>query len=237
VAEDEGETTMAYKCRTALLAAIAATGAAGIATVPAEAQRAPRRAQQAQPPQVAPAAQPGERQYNLSAAERTALAPLLAAHSAASTAAAAGQPADWAGVAALVPAAAAAAQSADAKYLVARVQLAAALETNNNALKAAALDLLIDNPGTAPDELSRYLNARAEMAFEAQDFATAERLFERLLQASPGDARIVGNLAIVRRRMGDTGGALDTILQTIAAQEAANQTVDEILYRRARDTA
>lgn len=217
----------------ALAAPIITAGLALSAPDAAVAQRAP--AQPAQP--AAQPAQPAQRQYNLSAAERTAIAPLLAAHSAANTAEAAGQTADWAAVQALLPAALAAAQGDDAKYLVARVQLAAALATNDNGQKAAALDTLIANPGSNPDELNRYLNARAEMAFEAQDFAMAERLFERLLQLTPGDQRITNNLVIVRRRMGNTAGALDTVLQQLQSQEAANQRAEESVYRRARDIA
>lgn len=217
-----------------LAASIVTAGFAVALSQPAIAQRN-RAAQPAQPP--AAAAQPGQRQYNLSAAERTALAPLLAAHGAANTAEAANQPADWAGVAALLPAALAAAQGDDAKYLVARVQLAVALATTNNAMKLTALDSLIANPGTTPDELNRFLNARAEMAFEAQDFATAERLFVRLLELTPGDQRITNNLVIVRRRMGNSTGALETVLAQIQSQETANQRAEEAVYRRARDIA
>ena len=218
-----------------LVAAAIAAGSMFVATGADAQQSSNQQAQQ--PAEGAAAAQQPQRQYNLSAAERTALAPLLNAHSAAVAASGQGQTPDWAAVEALLPAATAAAQGNDARYLVARVQLALALATNNNAHKTAALDSLIANPGSPPDELSRYLNARAELAFEAQDFATAERLFDRLLQASPGDQRLVNNLAIVRRRMGNSAGALDTLLQNITAQETANQTVDESLYRRARDIA
>ena len=192
----------------------------------------------AQPPAAAPpaAAQP-QRQYALSAPERSALAPLLAAHSAALAAAAQGQPADWAAVAALLPAADAAAQGDDARYLVARVRLALGIHTNDAGVQAAALDALAASPATPADELPRFLNARAELAFAAQDFAAAERAYQRLLELAPGDQRVVGNLAVVRRRMGNSAGAIETILQSIAAQEAASQRAEESLYRRARDIA
>jgi hypothetical protein len=215
---------------------VAAMVAAGTMAVAAGAHAAQRSNQKAQQPAPAAAPQP-QQQYNLSNAERNALAPLIAAHSAAVAATQQGQAPDWAAVQALLPAATAAAQGNDAKFLVARVQLSVALATNDDARKVAALDSLIANPSSPPDELSRYLNARAEIAFAANDFATAERLFERLLQASPGDQRLIGNLAIVRRRMGNSTGALETLLQNIAAQESASQAVEESLYRRARDIA
>lgn len=217
----------------AALTALAAGGATLALDRAASAQ--PRAAQRPQPAQAA--AQPAQRQYNLSEAERAAIGPLTAAHSAAVTAAAQGQPADWTAVAALLPAAQAAAEGNDARYIVARIQLAVAMRANDSATQAAALDALIANPSTTPDELARYLNARAEIAFAAQDFAAAERAYERLLQLTPGEQRVIANLAIVRRRMGNSAGALDAILQNVAAQEGAGGRAEEALYRRARDIA
>ncbi|HEX9932912.1 MAG TPA: hypothetical protein VGB08_08740 [Allosphingosinicella sp.] len=218
------------------LAAATALAAGGAALPLIDAASAqPRQAPQAG--QAPAAAQPAQRQFNLSAAERTALAPLIAAHSAAVAAAAAGQAPDWAAVEALLPAAQAAAHGADARYLVARVQLALGTNRNNTALQAAALDVLVASPSSLPDELPRYLNARAEIAFAAQDFAAAERIYQRLLELTPGDQRVVGNLAVVRRRMGNSAGALDAILQNVSAQESAGGRAEEALYRRARDIA
>lgn len=225
-----------------------ALAAAAAVAVQTPAQRASQRAAQeqaaeaaaraaAQPaPEAAPGAEP-QRQYALSRGERTAFAPLLAAYGAANAATAAGQPADWASVRALIPAAQAATQGDDAKYLLARIQLALALESNDVALKTLALDALIANPGTTAEELPRYLNARGEIAFAANDFAGAERAYQRLLQITPGDDRVISNLAVVRRRMGNTAGALDEILATITTQEATGRAADETLYRRARDSA
>jgi hypothetical protein len=206
---------------------MAATGTAG-------AQETAQPAPAGQPPA---AAQQPQRQYALSADERVAFAPLLAAYSAAVAAGAAGQPADWAAVQAVIPAAQAAAQGDDARYLLARIQLALALQSNDEALKATALDALIASPATTAEEFPRYLNARAEIAFAAEDFAAAERIYQRLLQMAPGDARVIGNLAVVRRRMGNSAGALNEILALIAAQEGADRLAEESLYRRARDSA
>jgi hypothetical protein len=224
----------------ALAVALIAEGALVLAAGPAFAQRGRgRQAQPAQAAQPAPAqpGQPGQRQYALSNAERTAIQPLIAAHSAAVAAPPEGKAAAWAAVQALIPAAQAAAQGNDARYLVARVQLAAALQLNDNAAQMTALDALIAAPATPADELPRYLHARAEMAFAAQDFAGAERAYVRLLEIAPGDTRATGNLAVVRRRMGNSSGAIDTILQSIAAAEASGGVAEEMLYRRARDTA
>ncbi len=178
-----------------------------------------------------------QREWQVSAAERAAVGPLLGAQNAALAARAGGETADWAAVQPLLAAAEAAAQGNDARYLVARAQLVQAINTENAALRTAALDALIASPATLPDGLPRFLNARTELAFAARDFATAERLTERLLQLSPGDQRLISNLAVIRQRMGNSEGALDTILQNIAAREAAGGPAPEDLYRRARDVA
>ncbi|HZF94327.1 MAG TPA: hypothetical protein VEZ20_05565 [Allosphingosinicella sp.] len=222
----------------ALAVALIAEGAILLAAGPAFAQRAPRGQQRAaQPAQPATPAQPGQPQLTLSNAERAALQPLIVAHSAATSGPEEGRAAAWAQVQALLPAAQAAAQGNDARYLVARVQLAAAFQANDDAQKMAALDALIAAAATPTAELPRYLEARAQLAFAAQDFAGAERAYVRLLEVAPGNQQAAGNLAIVRRRMGNSSGAIETVLQSIAAAEAGGGVAEEILYRRARDTA
>jgi hypothetical protein len=219
----------------ALAVALIAEGAILLAAGPAFAQRAPRGQQRAAQP--AQPAQPGQPQLALSNAERAALAPLIAAHSAATSGPEEGRAAAWAQVQALLPAAQAAAQGNDARYLVARVQLALAYRGTDDAAKMAALDALIAAAATPQTELTRYLGARAELAFNAQDFAGAERAYVRLLEIAPGDQAVANNLAIVRRRMGNNSGAIETVLQSIATAEAGGGVAEEMLYRRARDTA
>jgi hypothetical protein len=185
----------------------------------------------------AAADQAPQREYRLSPAEHVALDPLLVAHGTAVGAAGRGETADWAAVEALLPAAEAAAQGEDARYLIARIQLGAASRANDPARQISALGALIGNPSTPPSELPTLLNMRSELAFAAEDFAAAERDMALLLQLSPGDERLIGNLAVVRRRMGNSSGAIELLLQTIAAREAAGAIAEEALYRRARDIA
>jgi hypothetical protein len=221
----------------ALAVALLAEGAILLAAGPAFAQRAPRGQQRAQPAQPATPAQPGQPQLALSNAERAALAPLIAAQTAAMSGPEPGRAAAWAQVRTLLPAAQAAAQGPDARYIVARVQLALAYQGTNDAEKMAALDAVIAAAKTPQDELRRFLNARAELAFAAQDYAGAERAYLRILELAPGDATATSNLAVVRRRMGNSAGAIETLLQSITAAEAGGGVADEMLYRRARDTA
>jgi Flp pilus assembly protein TadD len=202
------------------LAALMTGGLGLVSTAPALAQTAA-----AQP---APARQP-----EFSRAERTALLPLQEAFNAAVAARQAGQTADWTPVETALPAAQAAARGNDARILISRVQLGLATAKNNDALYVQALDALIANPVLGADELPTLLNQRVQRAFDAQDFSTAERILLRLQQLTPNDPKVVTNLAVVRNRMGNTTGALDTLLQTIQTQEASGQPAQEDLYRRA----
>lgn len=219
------------------------TGSALVVATPAMAQGTTPAARPggAQPRANAQAAQPAQpapqRRYNLSRAEQAALNPLLAANIAANDAGAA---ANWAAVQALVPAAQEAARSADARYLIARVQLSIALGTNNLDGQDAALAALIANTSTPAAETANYraaqstiLNRRAEQAFQANDFATAERLYRQLVQANPGDTRLQTNLRIVQERSGNTAGALESVTSAIQTAEAAGGVATEDLYQRA----
>lgn len=229
--------------KAARVAALLAGGSALLVATPVLAQRAPqgRPAQQpAQGAQQGQAQAQGQRNFNLSADERRAIAPLVEASGKADTAQRAGQTADWAAVQALLPAAQAAAKGNDALYLLNRVRLQLALARKDEVAQEQAVSALVSNPSTPAAEAQRMRNAqsalvnsRAEKAFAANDFATAERLFAQLLQASPGDERLTRNLRIVRERMGNTSGALDLLGQQIQTQEANGGRAPEDLYQRA----
>ncbi len=202
--------------RVALAAATMLGGSAIFAT--------PALAQQPQQPAAAQGqAQPPQRQLSISRAESAALAPLEAAIRAQ----------DWAAAQAALPAAQAAAQGADARYFVARATWQIGNQTNNAQVEAQALAQLVDMPSTPANELAVFLNRQAELAFNRQDFAGAERAFVRLLELRPNDPAIQQNLSVVRSRAGNTAGALEPILQQIRTSEAAGQRAPEDLYRRA----
>jgi hypothetical protein len=214
------------------LAAATLLGGSALLSTPALAQQQNRQA-----PAQAQAQQP---RLNVSRSEQAALTPLITASATAVTARQQGQTPDWAAVQALLPAAQAAARSNDAKYLLNRVQLDLAFGTNDLPGQERALAALLANPvtpadlaGTLRTAYSDILNLRAEQAFRADDFATAERIYTQLQQAHPTDQRIINNLSLVRARMGNTAGALDPVLEQIRAAEAAGQKAAESLYQRA----
>lgn len=216
--------------KVALAAATLLGGSAMLFTTPALAQtrsipsaRSGQQQQQQQPQAQSQQGQQPQRQLTLSRAERTALTPLEAAITAQ----------DWTAAQAALPAAQAAAQGPDARYFVARATWTIGNRTSNPQLELQAIAQLIDLPSTPAAERPLFLERQAELAFNANDFATAERAFTRLLELTPNDTRLQENLAVVRARMGNNTGALSTLLTTIQTQETAGQTVAADLYGRA----
>jgi hypothetical protein len=232
--------------KTARFAALLAGGSMLLAAAPGLAQPNTRRAQsqpsmQGLTPEQQAQQQVLQRRFSaLSRGEKAAFMPLLQAGVAANTARAAGQAPNLAAIQALLPAAQAAAKSNEARFFLAQVQLEIAVGTNNIAAQEQALAALVGNPAITPAEQTVYrnaqatlLNKRAEQAFSANDFATAERLYRQILQSSPGDQRILTNLRIVQERQGNTAGALQGIDQEIRTAEAGGQRAPEALYQRA----
>lgn len=204
-----------------------AMGGAALMTLPAAAQSyqpAPAQPTAPQAPGAAPAAQ---RQLQLSRGERAALQPLETAVRAQ----------DWAAAAAALPAAQAAAQGADARYFVARAAWQVASGQGNRPAERQALAAIVALPNVAANELPLFLNLQAERALDANDFATAEQAYSRVLQLRPNDPSTLQNLTVVRRRAGNTAGTIETVLQRIQVAEAAGQPVPENLYRLALDAA
>ncbi|HZG47391.1 MAG TPA: hypothetical protein VEZ41_14165 [Allosphingosinicella sp.] len=229
--------------KAARTAALMAGASMLLAASPSLAQRAPRN-QQAAP--ARPQGQDPQQQallarfQKMSRAEQQALMPLVQAGIAALQAQSAGQPPNWAAVQAALPAAEAAARSNEAKFFIARAQLELAIGNDNAAGQEAALTALLSNPVVSPAEQAIFrnaigivLNKRAETAFQAQDYATAERIYRQLLQGAPNDERLLRNIRIIQERSGNTAGAAQSLQQQIQSAEASGQRAPEDLYQRA----
>jgi tetratricopeptide (TPR) repeat protein len=224
--------------KAARMAALLAGGSVLATATPSVAQQ--RQNQQAQQPANAQQQVLEARFRGMSRAEQQALRPLLQAVVAANQARQGGGTVDWGPVRAALPAAQAAARSNQAKFFVTQAQLDVAIAADDLSAQEAALAALARNPVLTPPEQasirnaqSIILNKRAEQAYAANDYATAERLYREILQANPNDQRVATNLRIVQERGGNSAGALQGIQQQIRQAEAAGQRATEDLYRRA----
>jgi tetratricopeptide (TPR) repeat protein len=211
------------KMSKAALAAIFASGASMLAcSVPVNAQvldslrqRQSRQNQQQAQQQRAGCqltAPEGQRQYQLSRDECTAVAPLLQAALAR----------DWAAARAAIPAAQAGARSADAKYLTGQAILHIGAGTNDSALQAQAIDAIIASGGAAPSELPALYGNQLRLALAAGDTARAQQAQARLDALNPNDPARFIRQATLLVQANNHAGAIPLYLQAI---QAAGQTV------------
>jgi tetratricopeptide (TPR) repeat protein len=124
------------------------------------------------------------------------------------------------------------ANSRDARFALALYELEIGGRRGDDAMRAAALDVLIASPLTRSERLAGHLAARGQIAYRAGDFDTAAALWGRLAELTPNDPDTLANLAQVRLAQKDAPGAMDLLVRAIAARTALGQPVAESWYRQ-----
>ncbi|HST37045.1 MAG TPA: hypothetical protein VLK25_10510, partial [Allosphingosinicella sp.] len=167
--------------------------------------------------EAAPAAQPapGERQYNLSRREQTAMQPLLTAAGAS----------DWPAVQAALPAAIEAARGNDAKYIIGQVRLRMGIQLNDRAIQSQAIDELIASGGALPAEMRGLLENQLDFATAAGDTAKAARAQARLDALNPNDPERFVRQARIRAQANDAPGAIAFYRQAMQQVQSAGQPI------------
>jgi tetratricopeptide (TPR) repeat protein len=154
----------------------------------------------------------GQRQYQLSREECTAVAPLLQAIEAQ----------NWAAARAAIPAAQAGARSTDAKYVTAQAMLRIGIDTNDTQLQAQAIDAVIASGGAQESEMRALYENQLRFATAAGDTAKAQQAQARLDALNPNDPARFIRQAQLRAQANDFAGAIPLYQQAI---QAAGQTV------------
>lgn len=197
----------------ALGVALAVGTASMVGTAPADAQKKKK----------GEAAQPAQRNFNLSKEERAALLPVQTAITAK----------DWAAAQAGLPAAIAAVKGADGRYAIGRFQLEIGLGTNNVALQAQGLDNLVASGQVPAADLPVIVRNQAVLANNAGDKAKAEAAFARVVELSPNDPEALINLAQVKNDLKKPREAVQLLSRAIEIKKASGQPVDESWYKYA----
>ncbi len=200
-----------------LVLALSLITAGAIVATPADAQR--RKRGEA----AAPAVDPNARVYNFSKAGRPAIAALQASVTAK----------DAAGIATNLAAAQAAATTPDDRYAIAQLQLRHALDTQNLAGQAVALNALAASGGATAAELPNIYRNIGALSYNAKDWAGASAAFERLIQIEPNNTDALISLGELRVRRGQAAEGISLMERAIAAKTAAGQTAEENWYKRA----
>lgn len=139
---------------------------------------------------------------------------------------------DVANIPAKVAAAKAAATTADERYLVAKLQLQAAVSSKDNAaISAAAQDLLATGMATQQESvtLSEHLAQSALQANPAQ----AEAALQRVIALNPANTSAQLALASMYSKQGRKAEASAIIQKLMAQAKASGQKPDEALYKNA----
>lgn len=136
-----------------------------------------------------------------------------------------------------IPAALAAAQAKvktkDDRFVLAQLQLKAAVDANDNAAIIAGLQAVVNSGFLTPAETVPHFMNLGKLNYNAKAYDQAAAAFEQLLKADPNNLDAMVMLAESRNGQGRTAEAVSLIQRAIAAKTGAGQKAEESWYKRA----
>lgn len=140
---------------------------------------------------------------------------------------------DTANIPAALAAAKAKAKSKDDNYVIAQLQLKAAVDANDKAAMLTGLQDVLNSGFLSPAEtLPLYMNV-GQLNYNAKSYDAAAAAFEQVLKLDPNHLDATVMLAETRNGQGRSAEAVGLIQKAIAARTAAGQKADESWYKRA----
>ena len=140
---------------------------------------------------------------------------------------------DTANIPAKLAAAQAKAKTKDDRYVIAQMQLKAAVDGQDNAAIITGIDAVLAADVLPPaNTVPLYVNL-GKLQYNAKAYDKASAAFERALQADPGNVEATVLLAEARNGQGRTAEAVTLIQKAIASRTAAGQKPEENWYKRA----
>jgi len=140
---------------------------------------------------------------------------------------------DAANIPAALAAAKAKAKTKDDNYVIAQLQLKAAVDANDNAAIATGIEGVLAADVIPPaDTVPLYVNL-GKLQYNAKAYDKAGTAFERALQIDPNNIDATVMLAETRNSQGRGSEAVTLLQKAIAAKVAAGQKPDESWYKRA----
>jgi tetratricopeptide (TPR) repeat protein len=139
---------------------------------------------------------------------------------------------DVATIPAAVAAAQAKAKNKDDHFVIAQLQLKAAVDAKDNAATLTALQAVINSGYLSPAEtLPLYMNV-GQLNYNAKNYEPAATAFEQVLKLDPNHLEATVMLGETRNGQGRSAEAVTLIEKAIAAKTAAGQKADESWYKR-----
>jgi tetratricopeptide (TPR) repeat protein len=140
---------------------------------------------------------------------------------------------DVANIPAKLAAAQAAATTKEDRYWIARMQLKAAVDQNDNAAAAAAIDAVAATGLASPADLGGLYSALGGTEFNAKQYDQAAAAFQKQIALDPTNTAAMVNLALSRSAAGHKPEAVAALQQAIQSSSAGGKKADEDVYRQA----
>jgi len=112
-------------------------------------------------------------------------------------------------------------------YVLNRMKLSLGSSTNNNAIAMPALEAVINSGRLSPAEQTSFIEALANMHYNAKDYPKAVEWFKRYQKESATPEKVRGSLVRAYYLSGDNANAKALLLPSIEAAEKAGQTPSE----------
>jgi len=112
-------------------------------------------------------------------------------------------------------------------YVLNRMKLSLGSSTNNNALAMPALEAVINSGRLTPAEQTNFIEALANMHYNAKDYPKAIEWFKRYQKESSTPNKVNASLVRAYYLSGDNAGAKALLLPSIEATEKAGQAPSE----------
>jgi len=140
---------------------------------------------------------------------------------------------DAANIPAKIAAAKAKAKTKDDQYIIAQLQLRAAIDANDNAAMAAGLQEVLNSGFLKPAEaVPVYLNL-GKLQYNAKAYDPAATAFDQVLKGDPNNVEALVLMAETRNSQSRPADAIALIQKAIAVRTSAGQKAEEAWYKRA----
>ena len=144
---------------------------------------------------------------------------------------------DYASVPAKVAAAQAVATTKEDRYLIARLQLSAAVASNDAAAMSSALDAVAASGVVDSGKLANLYAGLGGTYLNSKQYAQAAAAYQKAVSLNPGDADSQRLLGVSLFEQGQKAAALGPLQKAIQASNAKGQKASEDLYRVAVQAA
>jgi len=140
---------------------------------------------------------------------------------------------DAVNIPAKLAAAQAKAKTKEDRYVIAQLQLKAAVDANDAAAMTSAIDAILASGAAPPETILALYNNLGKLQYNAKAYDRASAAFEQVLKLDPNNLDATVMLAETRNGQGRPAEAVTLIQKAITARVAAGQKPEESWYKRA----